>query len=667
MKFKLEEFQRINCSIEEGENSVVLTCDKSGGRLQISGEPLKLGGLDWRQAKYLVVEVLNHEEVIMGVCFGFWKKGNESEIQDMQITMGLIPGVRTVLCLPLSVLDGQSLFLERTPGKLKSLVLGNKLDLNEVNRFSIGTMKAYKNQKLKIFRCYLSDKEPEYTLPDMQLVDDLGQNMLRQWEGKTKDQEELKSYLKQESESSSYVSYFDFWSKFGGWKGRRFEATGYFRTQWDGKRWWLVDPEGYVFYSTGVDCVSPGENCRTTDIEKFFSWLPPKEGIYKEAWSTQRGKWQGEYVNFAVANLIKVFGQEWWNNWRDITIKRMAKWGFNTIGNWSSDRFIKEADIPYVYPLKDFPDTREKVFRDFPDVFSDEYKKNSKKFAEQLVDFEEDPYLIGYFLRNEPQWAFIDGLNIAEELLENEKPLASKKYLIEFLVKRYEGDVCKFNKAWNLNVAGFEKLNNCIRRAASLSESSKKDLKDFSKLMIERYVKLPSQECKKLDPHHLNLGMRYAFISDESLLSGSENFDVFSINCYKMNPIMEIEQVGKLLNMPVIIGEYHFGALDRGLTSTGLRGVVSQEERGKAYKYYNENAAQTKWCVGTHYFILNDQALLGRFDGENMQIGCVDVCHKPYAEFVKLIRDTNRTIYQVAEGLKEKYNVHPEEIERVGF
>gem|GEM_PF-4535391 len=32
--------------------------------------------------------------------------------------------------------------------------------------------------------------------------------------------------------------------------------------------------------------------------------------------------------------------------------------------------------------------------------------RNSKEFAKQLADYKDDPYLVGYFLRNEPHWAF---------------------------------------------------------------------------------------------------------------------------------------------------------------------------------------------------------------------------------------------------------------------
>jgi len=185
--------------------------------------------------------------------------------------------------------------------------------------------------------------------------------------------------------------------------------------------------------------------------------------------------------------------------------------------------------------------------------------------------------------------------------------------------------------------------------------------------MIEAYVKIPSEAAREVDPHHLNLGMRYAYISNPNLLAGYENFDVFSINCYKISPFDDIENLGRMINKPVIIGEFHHGALDRGLPATGIRGVRNQEERGKAYRYYMESGAESKYSVGAHHFTLNDQAALGRFDGENFQIGCVDVCNKPYEELVQAMAETNRGIYEVADGRKKRTDILPEEIERVGF
>jgi hypothetical protein len=186
--------------------------------------------------------------------------------------------------------------------------------------------------------------------------------------------------------------------------------------------------------------------------------------------------------------------------------------------------------------------------------------------------------------------------------------------------------------------------------------------------MVKAYVAVPADECRKVDPHHLNLGMRYAWISSDLLYESAESFDVFTINSYEMiPPATVIAEIARRTGKPVMIGEFHFGALDRGLPSTGLRGVASQEERGVAYRRYVEAAAADPSVVGAHYFILNDQEVLGRFDGENFQIGFVDVCHRPYRELVEAATRTHEAMYEVMDGKTKPFDRVAREIPKVGF
>ena len=51
--------------------------------------------------------------------------------------------------------------------------------------------------------------------------------------------------------------------------------------------------------------------------------------------------------------------------------------------------------------------------------------------------------------------------------------------------------------------------------------------------------------------------------------------------------------------------------------------------------------------VGTHWFQYGDQATTGRGDGENYQIGFVDVCDTPYPETIAACRDIGCQMYRV--------------------
>jgi hypothetical protein len=178
------------------------------------------------------------------------------------------------------------------------------------------------------------------------------------------------------------------------------------------------------------------------------------------------------------------------------------------------------------------------------------------------------------------------------------------------------------------------------------------DLAAFSTLMVRRLFEGLSEACRAVDPHHLNLGARYYTVPPEWVLEGMQGcFDVFSINCYRERvPAQQIGTLARALERPVMIGEWHFGALDAGLPASGIGHVSTQADRGRAYRVYLEQAAALPACIGVHYFTLYDQSALGRFDGENYQIGFLDVCHRPYEELASAARESHARMYRVALG-----------------
>jgi len=104
------------------------------------------------------------------------------------------------------------------------------------------------------------------------------------------------------------------------------------------------------------------------------------------------------------------------------------------------------------------------------------------------------------------------------------------------------------------------------------------------------------------------------------------------------------------VDMPAIIGEFHFGALDRGMFHTGLRGAADQDERGEKYRRYVESALKNPSLVGVHWFQYCDQPATGRADGENYQIGFIDVCDTPYPETVAACRKVAAGMYALRAG-----------------
>jgi hypothetical protein len=155
---------------------------------------------------------------------------------------------------------------------------------------------------------------------------------------------------------------------------------------------------------------------------------------------------------------------------------------------------------------------------------------------------------------------------------------------------------------------------------------------------------------KKHDPNHLNLGLRFGGSAPEEIIKASRGFDVFSFNNYGYSVNQDnIKRIYDLTGLPMIIGEFHFGVPGRGL-APGLAQTADQEERGVAYRYYVENAAANPAIIGTHWFQWVDQPPTGRNDGENYNIGFVDVTDRPYTELVNAARETFRRLPDVHSG-----------------
>jgi hypothetical protein len=78
--------------------------------------------------------------------------------------------------------------------------------------------------------------------------------------------------------------------------------------------------------------------------------------------------------------------------------------------------------------------------------------------------------------------------------------------------------------------------------------------------------------------------------------------------------------------------------------------VKNQWERGVAYRHYVEQAFAMPALIGTHWFEWADEPATGRFDGENYNIGLVDVTDQPYRELIEAMKITHQRLYDVHAG-----------------
>jgi hypothetical protein len=68
------------------------------------------------------------------------------------------------------------------------------------------------------------------------------------------------------------------------------------------------------------------------------------------------------------------------------------------------------------------------------------------------------------------------------------------------------------------------------------------------------------------------------------------------------------------------------------------------------YISYVKSALENPYMIGTHWFQYGDQATTGRRDGENYQVGFIDICDTPYPETVKACREIGYKLYEYRMG-----------------
>ncbi|MCX7681865.1 MAG: hypothetical protein N2508_07875, partial [Anaerolineae bacterium] len=456
---------------------------------------------------HLVVFTLTLQEGEGGPCFGLTFAGlNQCSFR-----------VR----MPLEAVNQNRWRYPREGAWLKPMCWGDRVNLELVDRMTLTVLRKSERPArfcLTPFRATV-DEPPrlaELVLPVGPLLDELGQSTLHEWPTKSRRVEEVTARLHEQLQTAPRHRWPEGWSRWGGWTEKRFEASGFFRTHHDGTRWWLVDPDGYAFWSAGMDCVRVDTDAAYDGLEEALAWLPDPDGPFAAVYGAGP---EGPTINYLAANLIRAFGPDkWYERWATIALGELRRLGFNTVANWSDWEIAQQAGFPYVRPLDPEFCHAPLVFRDFPDVFDERFALDAARFAEQLLPTLGDPALIGYFLMNEPTWGFA-AETPAAGMLFNTSGGAARAALADWLQQKY-GSSEALSLAWQMNVT-LEAVREGVWHTP-LTAPAQADLAAFSEVMVEKLFQGLSDACKKVDPHHLNLGARYYTVPPLSLIHISE-------------------------------------------------------------------------------------------------------------------------------------------------
>ena len=466
----------------------------------------------------------------------------------------------------------------------------------------------------------LLEKDPEKFFP---FIDRYGQYIHEDWPGKiSNDNDLIRMRIAEENDLKRHPKPLYF-NEFGGWDlGPTFTSTGHFYVKKINDKWWFIDPKGKLFWSFGSTGIGYQESrIALTEKKHFYKDMPSlNDPIYGKFY--RRG---GESYKMGDDVLYKKYGKDYLNKYKIRSLERAHSWGLNTCGGWSkaANNQPKNLRMPYTKELWVNGRKLAPIYK-----LVDPFEKNFSLWVENAVkstgDMIDDPYCIGFFCNNEIHWGK-NPVAVVKDIYNCDTAVASKKELDDFLAAK------------NIDI----------------KDATNEQLLSFYSYLLETYYKKCRDAIKKIAPNKLYLGSRLhdGALRKEAFSAAAKYCDVVSVNVYEkdvkeFNVRDDRDKPFFTDDVPFLVGEFDFGALDRGKFFTGIGFAADQRNRGECLKYFIKSALQNPKCIGAHWFHYMDSPTGSRhFDNENANCGLVATSDTPYVELINAFRETSKFIY----------------------
>lgn len=387
------------------------------------------------------------------------------------------------------------------------------------------------------------------------------------------------------------------------------QATGRFRTQKIGDRWWIIDPDGYIHYHRGLTTIAPIQ--LTTFPEGY------------------RHKYGGNA-----------------NNWMVMTARELKELGVNASGGFSTpythliDYNEANSYLPLsISPVMSFlssattkggwtiPDGKT-IENECAVVFYDKFEQYVHDIAkETLGSYAGKSYVLGVFSDNEKCFS-ANRVQILKNYLEigNNDP-SNKAYLaaVKFMTdKGLEGTTAAFNAQPE------------SQRIALNSE--------FSGVTADRYYRICRDAIKAVDPNMIYLGSRLHGTPktlEHVIKAAGKYCDIISVNYYGHWTPVTAAQWEQWTDTPVMVTEFWAQALESGLECSTGTGFLVKTHADKAFFMHN-------FCLG----LLESKNLVGwdwfRYqDTYECNHGVFDKNFNIYPEIGQYMRDLNYNAYRL--------------------
>lgn len=611
--------------------------------------------LDWSNYDYILLKATNtdpNRSVRANLVVQISSDPN-NYAGSMNTQFGVEAGATKTLIFPVRVIDPRTYGLRRLPPVIDSTPFelvgtGNRnYNLSTVYHWRLSYQETFpSNMIVRDFKLLRYDDNL------FGLADQFGQLAERTWAAKVTSTNDFAIRLAEES--ADIQANPTNGESFGSKRLRPEPAGPRWKMVKRGTKWFMMHPNGKLFWSMGLNGVTDINATITQGRENWFESLPDQAGPNGDLYTirdTSIG--QRNTFSFYKQNLRAKYGNEYLSTFINQTKTRLKSWGINTIGSWSHQGFFDNS-IPFTMQLDsaEFPTrltTPYVHYNDLPDPWASDFQSYMfAKFFDIVKPHVWKRNLLGVMVDNELSFGWdtdnAKRYNIALGALTSGSTQPAKVELRRQLMAKYT-TIGALNAAWGTSYASWASFLTTNFTPVGYPAAMVADFQVFCRSYASAYYGKIRAALNQVNFKGLYLGSRFYPRTTEIIQGATKYVDVFSINMYGTASQIDWTYLNNLPK-PALLSEFSFGLQAEGSLG-GPAETNSKAERSSVLSTFINTALQQRNLVGIHWFEYVDHMVTGRFsDSENYGIGLVDIADNPHSEIVDVLRSTTADMYR---------------------
>lgn len=307
---------------------------------------------------------------------------------------------------------------------------------------------------------------------------------------------------------------------------------------------------------------------------------------------------------------------------------------YNTVAGFSKFIDPERSTRPSAYTVRGHTERAptiagsEGFWRRFPDVFDPRCRQELRQTLENQAERIRSPWCLGVFIDNEQDFGYDDGVPyLVPGVIASPADQPAKLAFIAWLKERYHS-VEGLNAAWSSNYADWRAFAVATTYEEN-TDSVVADILGFKDVLLNTYFSICHEELRRIDTDVLYLDCRFSGRAPARVVEAlAAHADVLTYNLYHQS--MSHLRLPASVNLPILLGEFHFGHVGGNHFHPGLVPQINQYAVATAFERFLEEGADHPQVIGMHWFCWADQPTTGRsLDGENFNCGLIDITDRP--------------------------------------